>query len=300
MRQVPNGQRFKNASRRRRAGARQKKRAAEANAAAAAVLFETFEPRVLLDAALPVPPNGTVLASDTAPATVQDADGTSVDVSITGNGHWQIVQEATAPTLTVTGTDTGSVISITTTGGNGRFLFSGIDVEGPAASLTGTGVDLNGGFKLAGPVARMFLGDLTVDAQSSVTLGPASTNTAAALTVGETTNSALTLNGASTLESGPTIVGDQAGAGGSTLTVSGTGTQWQVNGGLTVGEADSGSQVSVNGGATAVIDTLTAGDQNASNGTVSVSGAGTRLSVSGLADFGVHGTGLLSVGRAPW
>jgi hypothetical protein len=111
----------------------------------ATLLFETFETRVLLDAVLPFNPvqttsiaNNTVLASDANPVTVQDADGTRVSISIVGNGHWQITQQALAPALTITGTDGNSKVAITTQGGNDRFLFSGIDVEGSAASLTGS------------------------------------------------------------------------------------------------------------------------------------------------------------------
>ena len=58
------------------------------------LLFETLEQRVLLNGAVPV---GTVLSSDTAPAVVQDADGTTFDVAITGAGHWQLVQGGSAP-----------------------------------------------------------------------------------------------------------------------------------------------------------------------------------------------------------
>ena len=111
----------------------------EAENPASTLLFETFEPRILLDAAVPIvpiqnsqnPPNGTVLASDTQPGTVTDADGTNVTVVVTGNGHWEIVQETNAPALVVTGTDANSAVSITTTGGNNRFTFSSIDVTGP-------------------------------------------------------------------------------------------------------------------------------------------------------------------------
>src|SRR6185437_2538103 len=141
--------------------------------------FETFEPRVLLDAVLPVNPiqqtnsvaNGTVLASDTQPGTVQDGDGTTVTVSITGSGHWAITQQTLAPALGVTGTDGNSIVTISTSGGDNRFLFSGIDIEGNAASLTGTGVDLHGGLTINGNIPNLLLGDLTVDANPAVTLG---------------------------------------------------------------------------------------------------------------------------------
>ena len=271
-------------------------------APSATLLFETFEARVLLDAVLPIHPiqtstlaNGTVLASDTQPATVQDADGTDVSVSITGNGHWQITQQTLAPALAITGTDANSTVVVTTSGGNNRFLFSNIDVEGSAASLTGTGIDLNGGLELNGVISRLLLGDLTVDASSAVSLAAKSANTVAALTIGETTLSTLTLTGGSTLSSGPSIIGDQSGSGGSSVAVSGAGTLWQVNGDLTVGNADSGTQLSVNAKGAVVLDTLDVGAQSAGGGTVGVSGAGTELSVSGTATFGDQGNGFLNI-----
>ena len=139
--------------------------------------IETFETRVLLDAVLPINPvqtnslpNGTILASDTNPAIVRDADGTQVNVTISGNGHWQIAQEPVAPTLTITGTDANSAITITTSGGNNRFLFSGIEADNAAASLSGTGVDLSGALTLKNTIGNLLLGDLTVDAGSSVSM----------------------------------------------------------------------------------------------------------------------------------
>jgi hypothetical protein len=194
----PNGQKFKHSNKRGRGGRKRPRRVAEQQPPASTVLFETFETRVLLDAVLPVNPvqnnslpNGTILASDTQPGTVQDGDGTTVGVAITGNGHWQITQESLAPALTIFGTASSSVVSITTTGGDGRFLFSGIGVESPAASLTGTGVDLNGGLTLTGTINKLFLGDLTVDASSALTIGSKAADTVGALMIGETTLSTL-------------------------------------------------------------------------------------------------------------
>src|SRR5438132_1539769 len=89
-------------------GARRQPRRVEARPAeAGAILFETFEPRVLLSAT-PVVPPGTVLATDTAPTIVQDADGTSLTVGVSGSAHWSLVQGAAAPELTVTSTITTS------------------------------------------------------------------------------------------------------------------------------------------------------------------------------------------------
>jgi T5SS/PEP-CTERM-associated repeat protein len=79
------------------------------------------------------------------------------------------------------------------------------------------------------------------------------------------------------------------------VTVSGAGSLWQVNGGLTIGNADSGSQLSVNAKGTAVLDTVTVGGGSLGGGTISVSGSGSKLSVTGLADFGAQRNGILSM-----
>ena len=300
MAKMPNEQKYKHSNKRGRAKGKRAGQATEA--APAPVLFETFESRVLLDAALPISPivtsavpNGTVLASDTQPGTVQDADGTAANVTISGNGHWQITQQDLAPAVLISGTDGASVVSITTGGGDGRFLFSGIDVEGGAASLTGTGVNLNGGLTLNGTVKSLFLGDLTVDASSSLSVGAKASDSVGALTVGKTTISTFTLNGGATLSSGASVLGDQAGSGGSTVTVSGLGSQWQVNGGLTIGAADSGSQLTVNAKGVVVLDALNVGAGALGGGTVAVSGVDSKVSVTGTAVFGDQGNGILSL-----
>ena len=286
----------------RKKGAPKRGRKAEKANPANPLVFETFETRVLLDAAIPIAPilsntlaNGTVLASDTQPGAVQDVDGTSVSVSITGGGHWQILQEPTAPALVVTGTNANSAISIVAVGGNNRFTFSGIDVESSASSMTGTAIDLNGGLTLKGPINNLLLGDLTVDAGSSVSEGQASSWTAAGLTVGETSASTLALSGGGMLSSGPSVIGDQAGSAGSQMTVQGAGTQWQVNGGLTIGAAVGNAQLSISANGAVVLDSLDVGAGSSGAGTVGVSGAGAKLSVSGAAIFGDHGSGALNI-----
>ena len=77
--------------------------------------------------------------------------------------------------------------------------------------------------------------------------------------------------------------------------MSGAGSLWQVNGGLTVGNNDSGSQLSVNAKGTVVLDTVDVGAASLGGGTISVSGAGTKLSVTGNATFGDQGNGILSM-----
>ena len=82
------------------------------------------------------------------------------------------------------------------------------------------------------------------------------------LTVGETTTTSLSLTGGGMLSSGPSIIGDQSGSNGSTVTVQGAGTLWQVIGGLTVGNADGGVQCNVFAKGAAVLDTLDVGAQS--------------------------------------
>jgi len=219
VRESPNGQKFKHSNKRGRGGKRRKSDPKQQQTPASTVLFETFESRVLLDAALPVAPVQNSQVANGTNSRFRYAGGNGYGRR-RDNGHcldhWEwslaIVQETLAPALTVTGTDPKFTIAITTGGGDGRFLFSGIDVEGSAASLTGTAVDLNGGLTLNGTISRLLLGDLTVDANSALTEGSKSTDVSGAADARRDDSFYFGVNGGSTLSSGPSIIADQAGS----------------------------------------------------------------------------------------
>ncbi len=120
------------------------------------VLFELFEPRVLLSGA----PIGTVLAGSTGPAVFQDADGTTVTATLQGPGQWQFVQGALLPELTISGTDATSAFSIATTGGDGRLALEGVTLQGPMQSFAAQTADPTAFVNLAGAVQTIVLGNV--------------------------------------------------------------------------------------------------------------------------------------------
>jgi len=136
-------------------------------AAATPVLFESYEPRLLLSGA----PMGTVLAGSTGPAIFQDADGTTVTATLQGPGQWQFVQGAVLPELTVTGTDATSTFSIATAGGDGRLALEGVTLAGPLDSFTAQTTDPAAFFSLSGAVQTIVLGnvrDMVLSAPASI------------------------------------------------------------------------------------------------------------------------------------
>ena len=75
------------------------------------VMFETLEPRVLMNASPVGQVTPTPIASSTQPVVVQDVNGTQLTVSLSGHGSWQITQGPNGLQLTVTGTDANSQLT---------------------------------------------------------------------------------------------------------------------------------------------------------------------------------------------
>ncbi len=90
------------------------------------------------------------------------------------------------------------------------------------------------------------------------------------------------------------VVGNSAGAAGSSVNLSGTGSNLQVTGLLDVGTAGSGS-LQLSGGATVVAGSLDAGNISSAVGQISLSGSTTTMTVTGDATVADDGTGVLSV-----
>jgi uncharacterized protein YjiK len=141
---------------------RKQRRSAKHEAAPAArpaanpVLFESYEPRLLLSGV----PVGTVLASGTGSADFQDADGTKVTATLTGPGQFQVVQGAALPTLLITGTDATSTFTLGGAGGNGRVNLEGVTLSGPMASFTASSTDPVSSFTVQGAVQSIVLGNV--------------------------------------------------------------------------------------------------------------------------------------------
>ncbi len=90
------------------------------------------------------------------------------------------------------------------------------------------------------------------------------------------------------------VIGKNAGASGSSVTVAGAGSNLKVTGLLDVGVAGSGS-LQLSSGASVTAGSLDAGLTASAVGQISVSGIGTSLSVTGDATVADDGTGVLSV-----
>ncbi|MGE0417784.1 MAG: Ig-like domain-containing protein, partial [Acetobacteraceae bacterium] len=291
---TPSGpERLRNRHERRRA-----KRVARTVRKPTPLLFETLEQRLLLSGT-PVP-IGTVLATDTAPAIVQDADGTQLDMSVTGAGHWQVVQGATAPEVTFTATTAASNIVLKTSGGDGRFLIGGLEVDSAAASLTGTGIDLQGFLNLKAGIGTFSLGDLAAASTASFIDSNGRFDTDA-LVLGTSSAASLTVQGGGRLVTEPhdgsgsaAEIAAEAGSGGSQATVTDKGSLWQVGGTLVVGGAADGT-LSISDGGAVVAEAVVAGQGSGGIGFVSVAGAGSRLSTTGTLTIGEAGTSTLSV-----
>ena len=120
------------------------------------VLFESYEPRLLLSGV----PVGTVLASGTGTAEFLDADDTKVTATLTGPGQFQVVQGAALPTLLITGTDATSTFTLGGVGGNGRVNLEGVTLSGPMASFTASSTDPVSSFAVQGAVQSIVLGNV--------------------------------------------------------------------------------------------------------------------------------------------
>jgi T5SS/PEP-CTERM-associated repeat protein len=81
---------------------------------------------------------------------------------------------------------------------------------------------------------------------------------------------------------------------GSSVTVTGTNSTWQIGGPLVVGDYAAGS-LSIGSGGTLTATQLEVGAQATGAGTIDLSGAGSILQVAGFATIGGSGTGILSL-----
>ncbi|WP_404710694.1 Ig-like domain-containing protein [Sphingomonas sp. MMS24-J13] len=148
-------------------GKTRRERRAQLRAQVSTMVLEQFEPRVLLSDT----PFGTVLASDQNPGTIKDADGTSLQIVLTGAGHWQLTQGDPGhnPILTVTGTAATSTLTLlTSTDGDGRFGLGAIDVQGSIKAITGAKVDLGGNLSVSGALGSSVLGNVS---NAAITVG---------------------------------------------------------------------------------------------------------------------------------
>ncbi|HEY0803697.1 MAG TPA: hypothetical protein VGD84_01475, partial [Pseudonocardiaceae bacterium] len=175
-------------------------------------------------------------------------------------------------------------------GGNGSLL-----IENQATATTGGNtVDKSQGFE-AGQLGGGS-GDVTVTGAKSLL-----SNTGR-FVIGDAGFGSLSIQAGGTVITSPGTVAGLAGAvvaslasgSGSSVNVTGAGSNWQVGGSLVVGGAGAGS-LSITNGATVTAATLDAGIVVGSSGILTVAGASADLTTTGTLSVGDGGSGELSI-----
>jgi T5SS/PEP-CTERM-associated repeat protein len=206
--------------------------------------------------------------------------------------------------LTVTGTVVpGARTLVWTGGGNTDFAnplnwndtTSGTNPALKAPNAIDTALFGSGGGGITGSgvaSALSFAGNGTWNLETGTTL-----TTTGSLTVGSTLPGDLVINAGATIVGTGTataVIGDQAGASGSSVTVRGTGSDWKIGGSLIVGNAGFG-ELSLAQGGTVTATSLDLGAAAGGDGVVSVVGTQSALSVTGDITVGDQSTGELTI-----
>lgn len=213
-------------------------------------------------------------------------------------------QSGSVGTLTISGggaASAGSFVAI----GNDAGSLGTVTVSGAGSILTATDV----GVGVAGQGALTISGGGTVSAGSVVAIGFAtgSSGTVAVSGAGSTLTStsdirvgmygsgSLTVDGGGVASSSNSVfVGESAGSIG-TVTVSGAGSQLTAAVDIDVGAGGRGTLIVSNGGLASASANVFVGDDVGSVGSVTVSGAGSRLTANSGAYVGNNGAGTLTI-----
>ena len=180
-----------------------------------------------------------------------------LDVGETGLGGLLVENQATIVTGTIAVDGVQGLDISETAGGTGDAIVTGI---GSLLDNTGEFIVGDGG-----------LGSLSIQSGATVTTAP---GTVAGLTAA--------------------VVANQSGAGGSSVNVTGVGSDWQVAGALDVGNAATGV-LAITNGASVSVTTLDVGVGASGAGIVTVSGPDADLLTSGTVSVGDAGSGELSI-----
>jgi T5SS/PEP-CTERM-associated repeat protein len=214
--------------------------------------------------------NGTVTGAGAV--TIASAASIIASVTVTGGGSW-----------------TGGAALVSGDAGTGSVLVSNNGTFGAATAVFGASAGGTGGLDVAGMGARF--------------------STSGLLTLGSAGRGSLVVENQGTVLSGGTAAADTGldvaamagGAGG--VTVTGTKSLLSNAGRFVVGDAGLGSLLVESGGTVVTTPGTVAGlaglvianTAGAARSSVSVSGTGSRVTVTGLLDVGVNGSGALSL-----
>jgi hypothetical protein len=128
--------------------------------------FDLYTARIPVTVTDPAPPPARRLLGQTGSVggktlAFVDADGTAVAVTLQGGGTAYAFQQADRVDLVLRGTTVRSSLRILARGGDGRVKLGDVTAAGgPLGSVNASGADLLGSFAVAGPVARLTLGDV--------------------------------------------------------------------------------------------------------------------------------------------
>jgi YVTN family beta-propeller protein len=101
-----------------------------------------------------------------------EPDGTVVTYRLTGQGTGTLSDDGvTDPTLTLTGTTAGTVVTITTRGGSSTLTLAGIASNGPIGAINAPTTTLAGVGAVQGAVGRLVLGSLSNSNLAAVSFG---------------------------------------------------------------------------------------------------------------------------------
>jgi T5SS/PEP-CTERM-associated repeat protein len=270
------------------------------------------------------PGRGIVSISQGATVIGSDADifgvtaGSEGDLSLAGGGisdQSMVVGASGMGTVTVTGGTLASATALTigqNAGGQGVLTVSGIGAAvvdpgsftdgaagGASVTIQNQGTVRIGGTTVASP--GIDLGHAGGGSGAITVLGTNSLlNNTGSFIVGDGGLGNLSIASGGTVVTGPGTVGygllvsNGTGAAGSSVNVTGAGSNLSVNGLLDVGVGGSGA-LQISGGATVSAGSLDVGNVAAAGGQIDLSGQGSELLVSGAATVADDGTGVMSV-----
>ncbi|HEX3204056.1 MAG TPA: putative Ig domain-containing protein, partial [Nitrospiraceae bacterium] len=102
---------------------------------------------------------------------LHDADGTAVTFRLDGAGRGTVIPDGTQWDISLSGTDTRSVFSLMSNGGDGRATVDDVHVQGPLGAINTPTTDVVGTLALDGPLtAGMLVGNLTGALASAPTI----------------------------------------------------------------------------------------------------------------------------------
>lgn len=115
-----------------------------------------------------------------APISFVDGDGTTVKISLSGNGAMVL----NGVDLEITGADQGTKLTISNKGGDGRTTLGSINVSGAIKSITAKTTDFTGNISILGSVKTLELGNFLAGNEHELTVGGSANASAATFKFG--------------------------------------------------------------------------------------------------------------------